>query len=203
MWHFLQTVQCSDVIQCIYGRWQASMKTENLEGEEYLSINRTYKNLSLIIDICIHHTFLFLTNTFIYNFRWATLNSIKHKVLYFSVHIYTHIYHICETNPRVFSPESLPRQWGGGNRIGLWRTSTRWRYHTSLGTRHRSRTLVWSVCSRGSLWGLWCAPGNVPETRAQNRTEQSCMLTGFLISWFQSNVWGLCNAANWTYLKCN
>lgn len=39
MWDFLQTVQRSDVIQCIYGRRQASVKAENLQDEETISIN--------------------------------------------------------------------------------------------------------------------------------------------------------------------
>lgn len=39
VWHFLQTVQRSDVIQCIYGRRQASVKAENLQDEEAISIN--------------------------------------------------------------------------------------------------------------------------------------------------------------------
>lgn len=33
MWHLLQTVQSPDVIQCIYGRGQASMKAENLQNQ--------------------------------------------------------------------------------------------------------------------------------------------------------------------------
>lgn len=73
----------------------------------------------------------------------------------------------CGFKQAVALPENLPRQWAGDNQTGPWSTSKRWRCRISLGTRRRSRTLVWSVCFHGSLWESWCAPGSVPGTRGQ------------------------------------
>lgn len=64
-------------------------------------------------------------------------------------------------------PVGQPARWAAGSRTSLWSTSRRWRCRTSSDTRHRSRRLVWSVATRGSLAGWWFAPGNEPEPKKE------------------------------------
>lgn len=93
------------------------------------------------------------------------------------------------------SPGYLQVQWGAGSQTDLWSTSKHWHFHISSGTRRRSHTLVWSVCSHDSLWELWFFHENVPKK--EKKHIYICIFVK------RNNIGPLCKFCRHLYLQGN
>lgn len=132
MWHLLQTIQCTNVIQCVNGWRETTVQAEDLTQRE-----RELCKIFTAISRC---------------------QRILRQRSYFGSVIIL-VYFLEEEG---FSPAHPPGLWGVGSQRGLWNTSRRLRCRISSSTRHRNRTPVWSVCSRGFLAISWCVRDSEP-----------------------------------------
>lgn len=66
-----------------------------------------------------------------------------------------------------FLPGCPPAQLGANSQTNLWNTSTHLHFHIFSSTHRRNHTLVWSVCSRGFLWGWWFVHGIAPAKKTK------------------------------------